>query len=213
MTRIIFSAAVLAAVAAVAAGCSSGAQDAGPVPSEQGSGSTSSSQGTVSASTSTGSTSTSTAALPLCKDKTATVKVVSQQGATGSILTIWRVTNTSSSSCRSFGYPGMDFRADGRWLDVQVQRGGVDIINQAPVPVVVEPEKSLYFVSLWGDADTQAGPCKQFDRVKVTLPDNFTSAQVDSSGCVDPDLVRVGPVRQSLRESSTAKGSGTAQSQ
>jgi hypothetical protein len=49
-------------------------------------------------------------------------------------------------------------------------------------------------VSFWGDVDTEAGPCKQFDRVKVTLPDNFTSARLDSSGCVDPGLVEVGPV-------------------
>jgi hypothetical protein len=104
------------------------------------------------------------------------------------------VTNTSSDACRSFGYPGMDFHAANGWLDVQVHRGGIDMINRPPAPVVLEPGKSLYFVSFWGDVDTDAGPCKQFDRVKVTLPDNFTSARLDSSGCVDPGLVEVGPV-------------------
>jgi hypothetical protein len=91
----------------------------------------------------------------------------------------------------------MDFHAASGWLDVQVQRGGVDIIDEAPASVVVEPGDSLYFVSLWGDVDTEDGPSTQFDRVKVTLPDNFTPAQVDSSGCVDPGLVRVGPVSSS----------------
>jgi hypothetical protein len=122
------------------------------------------------------------------------VKVESQEGAAGTIATTWRITNTSSEACRSFGYPGMDFHAAGGWLDVQVQRGGVDMINEPASPVLVEPGQSLYFVSTWGDVDTDEGPCKQFDRVKVTLPDNFTSARVAASGCVDPGLVNVGPV-------------------
>jgi hypothetical protein len=109
-------------------------------------------------------------------------------------MTTWRVTNTSSETCRSFGYPGMDFHTASGWLDVQVHRGGIDLISQPPAPIVLEPGKSLYFVSFWGDVDTDAGPCTEFDRVKVTLPDNFSSAQVESSGCVDPGLVNVGPV-------------------
>jgi hypothetical protein len=125
---------------------------------------------------------------------TADVKVDSQEGAAGTIMTTWRVTNTSSEACRSFGYPGMDFHTASGWLDVQVHRGGIDMISKPPAPVVLEPGKSLYFASFWGDVDTDAGPCTEFDRIKVTLPDNFTSAQVDSSGCVDPGLVNVGPV-------------------
>jgi len=123
------------------------------------------------------------------------VQVSSQQGAAGSIATVWRVENRASSACRSFGYPGMDFHTADGWLDVQVQRGGVAIVNDAPSSVLVQPGTSLYFMSLWGDVDTDAGPCKRFDRVKVTLPDNFTSARLAASGCLDPDLVRVGPVR------------------
>lgn len=205
MTKTFFSAAAVAVVfAAVAGGCGgNGAKEAGPVPTAQGSHQQSSSTGGASASTSTSSSSestgstASTSSTPLCKDKTAAVKVDSQQGAAGTIMTTWQVTNASSSSCRSFGYPGMDFHAASGWLGAHVQRGGVDLINQAPAPVVLEPGQSLYFVSLWGDADTDSGPCTQFDRVKVTLPDNFSSARVGTKGCVDPGLVRVGPVTTS----------------
>ena len=80
---------------------------------------------------------------------------------------------------------------------MQVQRGGIDILNQQPSPVLLAPGKSLYFVSTWGDVDTDEGPCTRFDRIKVTLPDNFTSARVHASGCVDPGLVSVGPVSSS----------------
>jgi hypothetical protein len=175
--------------AAFLAGCDNGPKEAGPVP-----GKTSASSSSTSTGQGGGSTTITTTATPLCKDKAAAVKAEFRNGAAGTIMTTWRVTNTSSDACRSFGYPGMDFHAANGWLDVQVHRGGIDMINQPPAPVVLEPGKSLYFVSFWGDVDTDAGPCKQFDRVKVTLPDNFTSARVDSSGCVDPGLVEVGPV-------------------
>jgi hypothetical protein len=188
---------------AVLSACGSGANQAGPVPTagaSQGTTRTTASAGTsTSGSTSSGSESASTASAPskppLCSDKTAKVQVSSQQGAAGTIGTVWRVENRSSSACRSFGYPGMDFHTADGWLDVHVQRGGVAIVNDAPSSVLVQPGAFLYFMSLWGQIDTNAGPCKRFDRVKVTLPDNFTSIRVPASGCLDPGLVRVGPVR------------------
>jgi hypothetical protein len=185
MTRALVAAIV---IVALVAGCSSGPKEAGPVPTGQRQKSHSSS------STAGGGTAASTS-VPVCGEDNTDSRVDSQNGAAGTIMTTWRVTNTSAEPCRSFGYPGMDFHAASGWLDVQVERGGVDIVNEAPASVVVEPGDSLYFVSLWGDVDTDAGPCTQFDRIKVTLPDNFTPARVDSSGCVDPGLVEVGPVR------------------
>jgi Protein of unknown function (DUF4232) len=184
--------AVAIALAALLAACGGGAKEAGPVPTAKKSHSSVTAGGSGTAS---GSTGTGTPAPSLCEDDSTTVEVDSQRGAAGTIMTTWRVKNTSASACRSFGYPGMDFHAaTGGWLGVEVHRGGVDIINQTPASVVLDPGQSLYFVSLWGDVDTQAGPCTQFDRIKVTLPDNFASARVDSKGCVDPGLVRVGPV-------------------
>jgi hypothetical protein len=174
----------------VAAGCGNGgAQEAGPVPTVP-----ETSAGTTSGSNATTSGMTTTSSTPLCTDKTSEISVVSQQGAAGTIRTVWRARNSSATSCRSRGYPGMDFRSAGAWLDVQVHRGGFADINGSPSRVVIAPGESLYFVSYWSDVDTDTGPCKEFDRVKVTLPDNFVSARVSKSGCVDPDTVRVGPV-------------------
>jgi hypothetical protein len=191
MTKGISAAVVLALLVA---GCGGGkAHEAGPVPSVP----------TGSTAEATGATETeaaptaSTPSLALCDDRTAAVAIASQQGAAGTISTIWRVRNTGADACRSFGYPGMDFHGSGGWLNVQVHRGGYPNIDQPPASVVVAPGQSLYFVSYWGDVDTDAGPCRRFDRVKVTLPDNFVSAKVDSSGCLDPDTVDVGPVGSS----------------
>ena len=199
MTRAFICALVLASIVA---GCGGGARAAGPVPT----GTTSSppaSTGQMTAATPTEptpstSTNASTAAIALCADQTAAIKVASQQGAAGTISTIWRVKNTSEKSCRSFGYPGMDFRTSTGWQNVQVHRGGFQNIDQPPTPVVILPGHSLYFVSYWNDVDTDTGPCKEFNRVKVTLPDNFVPVKLVSSGCLNPRTVDVGPVTISL---------------
>ena len=189
--------AVSIVAAAILAGCGNGAKDAGPVPTGQATQPQSETDGSSTATETTGTSSLESSGPPLCKDSAVAIKVDSQEGAAGTIGTVWRVTNTSSASCRSFGYPGMDFHAASGWLDVQVQRGGLDLIDQPPASVTLAPGQSMYFMSFWGDVDTNAGPCTQFDRVKVTLPDNFTSARIASEGCVDPGLVRVGPVSSS----------------
>ena len=104
-------------IAALVAGCSSGPKEAGPVPTGQ------KQKSHSSGSTSGGGTAASTS-VPLCGEDNTDARVDSQNGAAGTIMTTWRVTNTSSEACRSFGYPGMDFHAASGWLDVQVQRGG-----------------------------------------------------------------------------------------
>jgi uncharacterized protein DUF4232 len=192
MTKALVSA---LAFASLAAGCSSGAQEAGPVPTVP------TPTGQTTAATATEPTpSTSTApstAIALCADQTAAVKVDSEQGAAGTIRTVWRIRNTAEHPCRSFGYPGMDFHSSSGWLDVQVHRGGFPDINQPPALVVVDPGHSLYFVSYWNDVATNAEPCTEFDRVKVTQPDNFVAVKLASPGCFNPQSVDVGPVRGS----------------
>jgi Protein of unknown function (DUF4232) len=115
--------------------------------------------------------------------------------AAGTVRTVWRIRNMSGAPCRTFGYPGMDFRAPSGWLDVHVRRGGMQDIDEAPRSLVVPADRSFYFIGYWSDVDTDKGPCEGFDRVKVTLPDNFVSARVGTTGCLNPESVRVGPVR------------------
>lgn len=132
----------------------------------------------------------------MCTNVTMRMSLLSQTGAAGTIRSVWQGKNISTRTCRSFGYPGMDFRSSGRWLNIHVHRGGgYPDISGAPQHILVAPGRSLFFVSYWSDVvDRNAGPCKQFDRVKVTLPDNFHSAQLAEAGCVTTDSVRVGPV-------------------
>jgi len=191
MTKTLLSAFVLCVLAA---GCNGGAQEAGPVPTgSQGSGSTTTGTSTGEGASNASATSTAPST-SLCASATSAIKVQSQEGAAGTIRTVWKVTNTSGASCRTFGYPGMDFRSSGMWQDVQVHRGGYRDINEAPTRVVVPAGGSFYFAAYWSDVTDQSGPCKEFDRVKITLPDNFKSKKVAYSGCVSVARVYVGPV-------------------
>jgi Protein of unknown function (DUF4232) len=184
-------------VLAVAACDGGGAQEAGPVPTASTPVPSESTPATAPEPPPAETGGTTTAPSALCSSSDAAVQVAEQEGAAGTIRTLWRIRHTGSEVCRSFGYPGMDFRASGGWLDVQVERGGMQDIDDPRAHVVVPAGGSLYFVSYWSDVDTDAGPCREFDRVKVTLPDNFVSAQLATSGCLDPESVRVGPVRTS----------------
>jgi hypothetical protein len=196
MLKALVSALVLGCMVA---GCSSGgAHEAGPVPTVPVSrppvSTTHATVGTTTEPPGSTSTNASTPAIALCTDQSAAVAVASREGAAGTISTVWRVTNRAQNPCRSFGYPGMDFRTSSGWLNVQVHRGGFPNISQPPAQVVLRPGQSLYFVSYWNDVPTDAGPCKQFDRVKVTLPDDSVSARLTSSGCLNPLSVDVGRV-------------------
>ena len=134
----------------------------------------------------------------LCSNSGMKVSVEGTEGAAGTIRYVWGAQNVSGKPCKSFGYPGMDVHATSGWLDLQVHRGGFPDINQAPQHIVVAPGRSLYFVSYWSDVTTNAGPCTQFDKVKVTLPDNYVSNVVLVTGCLNPNSVDVGPVTTSL---------------
>src|SRR4029453_13147554 len=102
--------AVLIVIAAFLAGCDKGPQDAGPVPTGRASHSsvTAGGEGTVSTGGST-SSGEETAGATLCNDEDMAVRIIAQEGAAGTIRTVWGVRNTSSEPCVSKGYPGMDF--------------------------------------------------------------------------------------------------------
>ncbi|MGZ4149044.1 MAG: DUF4232 domain-containing protein [Actinomycetota bacterium] len=140
------------------------------------------------------STPSGTSTTPLCAVAMMRSTLSSQTGAAGTIRSVWKATNTSQAACRSYGYPGMDLRTSAGWLAITVSRGGYPDISGTPRSVIVRPGHALYFVSYWSDATTSAGPCRSFDRVKVTMPNDVSSLVVPASGCADPTSVRVGPV-------------------
>jgi hypothetical protein len=135
---------------------------------------------------------------PRCSADMMRVTLASQEGAAGTFRSLWKATNVSQGACTSYGYPGMDLRTSGGWLGVTVTRGGLPDIAGKPRSVTVKPGHALYFVSYWSDVTASAGPCRSFDRVKVTMPNDVSSLVVHAAGCATPTSVRVGPVTTTL---------------
>lgn len=128
-----------------------------------------------------------------CLGQTVVVTVASQEGAAGTISTVWQVTNTTLAPCSSFGYPDIEVHTASGWLSIQAHHGGYPIIDDPPQSIVVPSGSSMYFVSYWSDVTTDL-PCEEFDVVRVSLPGDPSTAEVATTGCMDPASVDVGPV-------------------
>jgi Domain of unknown function (DUF4232) len=141
------------------------------------------------------SASPTTPPVALCSKANSQVTLLSQEGAAGTVRSVWKAKNVSDQQCTSYAYPGMDFHVSSGWLALHVQRGGFGDINGTPHRLYLQPGQSMYYVSYWSQADTAAGPCQPFDRLKVTLPNNFVSFVLTEAGCLSrSEPVDVGPV-------------------
>ena len=96
-------------------------------------------------------------ATPRCAAGSARATLESQNGAAGTMSTVWRITNLASTPCRSFGYPGMAFHTASGWLEVNVIRGGYPNIDEPPTHIEVAPGGSMFFVSYWSDVVDTTG--------------------------------------------------------
>jgi hypothetical protein len=128
-----------------------------------------------------------------CSGRTVVVTLASQEGAAGTVSTVWQLTNRTEVPCSSFGYPDIEVHTASGWLSVQVHHGGHPNIDEPPESIVVPPAASMYFVSYWSDVTTDQ-PCEEFDGVRISLPDDPSTTEVVSTGCLDPASVDVGPV-------------------
>jgi len=129
---------------------------------------------------------------PLPCGSDGTLAVVSQEGAAGTIRTVWRF--TTNRVCRAEGYPTLEVHGPNGWHTPSNLHGGYPDINRAPPSFGVELGQSLYFVTYWSDVTTNAGSCAPFDRVRVTFPKESPAVEMAATGCIGSNQVRVGPL-------------------
>ena len=141
----------------------------------------------ASASTGTGSASTTTTAPslpPTCAPSQLTLKLVSSEGAAGHLQAVFAFTNSSSSVCRLFGYPGAQMvSSGGDTLKTIVIRGGnfFPDSSRKPATVVLQPGQAARFSFGWSDNnETGGGPasCPRANRLEVTPPNDFSTLVV-----------------------------------
>jgi hypothetical protein len=139
-----------------------------------------------------------TAVVALCTGGSATLKEDAlPDHAAGTTRTLWRVTNSAAAPCRSFGFPAVEVHTASGWQTIAAQQGGFPDIERQPASVVAAPGGSLYFVTYWNDVTSSQGPCVQFDRIRVTLPDDRTPIEAAVSDCMNSTSLREGPLAKS----------------
>lgn len=90
-------------------------------------------------------------------------------------------TNTSSSTCTMYGYPGLQLvGADGQAVDVDVQRGaGYAVQDPGPKAISLGPKQSAYFMFGAADVSQPGGaPCPAATRARVIPPNDYTQLEV-----------------------------------
>jgi hypothetical protein len=139
-----------------------------------GTGTTTTPTGATTSSTPTSTTSTS-ASTPACVASMLALSEIGNQGATGHIEVGLSLKNTSSGSCHTYGYPGVQFldKAGGA-LPTKSTRTTSDFAGHVPLgTVVVAPGDSVSFRLLFSDSigGGSAG-CTTAYGIQVIAPDD-----------------------------------------
>ncbi len=135
---------------------------------------------TTATTTSTTTTAT-TATTATCRFPALRVADVGQGGAAGTQEVTFSLTNSSTTPCRTYGYPGMLLvTTSGTALPTTVDRGGsLTFEDVAPTTVTLGPEKTAYFNVGYTDVPVGTTSCSTTRSAEVTPPTDTAYATVD----------------------------------
>lgn len=122
--------------------------------------------------------------LPACAPSALSVSLVSSSAAAGSVIRTYAFTNRGASSCRLFGYPGLQmYGAQGQALQTLVAR-----VTMAENIVPIAPGHEAWFVLQYPDATGYSGDsCPAAAELAVTPPGGYSSILVKGkAGAMEP---------------------------
>jgi Protein of unknown function (DUF4232) len=115
-------------------------------------------------------------------------------GAAGTIYGAWVFTNISSTSCRLYGYPGMQlYGRAGRPIPTIVKRS----LRPGPTNVTLAPGGSATFISSYSDVSSSPKPCPMSAVAQITSPNAVASLFIPA---------RLGPCRGVVNVSAVEAG-------
>ena len=117
-----------------------------------------------------------TASPERCHTSTLSVGFTGSEGAAGTIVDTFRMTNSGRSACTLFGFVGLlMLDGGGRALPTRVVRNGGILATQAgPSRFLLQPGASATFQAAWSDVPRGSeGPCPQAASLIVTPPDEY----------------------------------------
>lgn len=142
---------------------------------------------TTTTATTTTTTTTTAPVAASCQVSGLRISAVGHGGAAGTQEMTFSLMNTSSTSCNTYGYPGMLLVSTaGAPLPTTVDRGGgLSFENISPGKVTLAAGATAYFNVGFNDVRTGTTTCSQTHRVDVTPPTNTTHATVTTSLGID----------------------------
>jgi hypothetical protein len=197
------AAAAALALSACAGSSSSSSSAAASSPTSSSQTSTSSSTTTsassiTTSSTTTASSSSGTAALPPCNASGLDISFLGQQGATGHGELGFAVKNTTSTTCNTIGYPGIQFLdKSGAPLPTKPTHTTLDFFGHSPyAPVILQPGQTASFrLGVTHGIGSEVG-CTTAYALQVIPPNDTATLHVDiPGGAVECGTATVSPMR------------------
>jgi hypothetical protein len=133
--------------------------------------------------TTTAPTTTTTAAKTTCQTTQLHIVAAGRSGAAGTQEVTFSLTNTSSTLCTMYGYPGMLLlNAAGEALPTTVDRGGGLAFENVPAAQVsLAPGQVAYFNLGYSDVTNINPACSTATQVEITPPTDTTYLTVPAS--------------------------------
>jgi hypothetical protein len=133
-------------------------------------------------STATGTTSTASAGGDACVAADLTPSFLGGNGATGTVVLTFALTNRSDQSCHTYGWPGVEFLGSGgQALATNAKRTTSDALGTtAPVVLTLAPGKEASFRIITADQGTGAGTagCVSASELQIIAPDDTATMKV-----------------------------------
>lgn len=109
-----------------------------------------------------------------------------QNGATGRVVLSFALRNRGTTTCHTYGWPGVEFLgAGGRWLPTQSRRVTRDAVGPTPASVIaLAPGEWASFRVIATDQSSSGGTtgCDTADALRVVAPDDTDPMSVKIPG-------------------------------
>ncbi len=138
----------------------------------------------------------SAASVPRCRLSQLSLAQPQSSGAAGSVRMRFVFTNASGSTCKLFGFAGMQLlNARSAPIPTYVHRGTSNVVPAEPESdVVMTPGQHGSFYAGYSDVPTAAQPCRVSASVEVTPPNDFNHFTLKLAIAPCGGLITVSPV-------------------
>jgi Protein of unknown function (DUF4232) len=134
----------------------------------------------------TKTTTTAIAAGTACNASDLTPSFLGSNGAAGTIELGFALKNTGSSTCHTYGWPGVELlSSDGVGLPTNATRTTTDVLGDTPANVLtLKPGEQASFRLIATDFASGGGNCENASQLQIYAPDDTVTMKVAISGGV-----------------------------